>query len=90
VKKRKLSIFKALLYNINKAIEANNLKEWPLEEIVLTQFYKFLLLFSKVVADWHPLHWPGIDHEVHLIDDVTPSWGPLYSISNAELVDQKE
>jgi len=51
VRKGKLTIFKASRYDIYKAIQVKDLKECPLEEIVLTQYDKFLPLFSKVLAD---------------------------------------
>jgi len=38
VKKGKLKVFKASLYDIYKAIEANDLKERPLDEIVPEQY----------------------------------------------------
>jgi len=90
VKKGKLTLFKASLYDINKAIEAKDLKERPLEEIVPKQYHEFLPLFNKVLADRLPPHRPGIDHEVRLKDGETPTWGPLYSMSRAELIILKE
>jgi hypothetical protein len=73
VKKGGFRMFKASLYNINKAIEAKDLKECPLEEIVPEQYDEFLPLFNKVLADWLPSHGPGIDHEVCLKDGETPT-----------------
>jgi hypothetical protein len=90
VKNGKLTVFKASLYDINKAIEAKDLKECPLEEIVPEQYYEFLPLFNKVLAERLPPHRPGIDHEVRLKDGETPTWGLLYSMSRAELVVFKE
>jgi len=46
VKKGKLKIFKASLYDINKAIEAKDLKQHPLEEIIPNQYHEFLPVFS--------------------------------------------
>jgi hypothetical protein len=86
VKKGKLAIFKASLYDINKAIEAKDLNERPLEEIVPEQYHEFLPLFSKVLADTLPTHGHGIDHEVRLKEGETPPWRPLYSMLRAELV----
>jgi hypothetical protein len=57
-----------------------------LEEIVPKQYHEFLPLFSKVLADRIPPQRPGNDHEVHLKEGETPTWGPLYSMSRAELV----
>jgi hypothetical protein len=90
VKKGKLTIFKASLYDINKAIEAKDLKERPLEEIIPKQYHEFLPLFSKVLADRLPPHRPGIHYKVRLKEEETQTWGPLYSMSRAELVVMKE
>jgi len=90
VRKGRLTVFKALLYDINKTIEAKDLKECPLEEIVPEQYHEFLPLFNKVLADRLPPHRPGSDHEVRLKDGETPTWGPLYSMSRAELIVLKQ
>jgi len=90
VKKGKLKVFKASLYDINKAIEAKDLKERPLKEIVPEQYHEFLPLFSKILADRLPPHRPGIDREVRLKEGETPRWGPLYSMLRTELVVLKE
>jgi len=81
VTKGRLTVCKALLYNIYKAIEAKDLKECPLEEIVPEQYHEFLPLCNKVLADRLPLHRPGIDYEVRLKEGETPTWGPLYLMS---------
>jgi len=86
VRKSKIKVFRASLYDINKAIEAKDLKELPLTEIVPVQYHEFLPLFNTVLADRLPLHQPGVDHEVRLKEGETPTWGPLYSMSRAELV----
>ena len=62
VRRGKLMVFKASLYDINKAIEAENLRERPLEEIVPKQYHEFLPLLNKVSADQLPPHRPGINH----------------------------
>jgi len=51
IKTRKLPIFKASLYDINKEIEVKNLKERPLEEAIPEQYHEFVPLISKVLAD---------------------------------------
>jgi hypothetical protein len=86
----KFTIFKASLYDINKAIEAKDLKEKPLEEIIPKQYHEFLPLFSKVLADRLPPHQPNIDHEVRLRQGETPSWGPLSKMSREKLLVVKE
>jgi hypothetical protein len=90
VKKGRLTMFKASLYDINQAIEAKHLKERRLEEIVPEQHHGFLPQCNQVVVDGLPPHRPGIVHEVRLKDGVTPTWGPLYSMSRAALVVLKE
>jgi len=62
VKKGKVTVFKASLYDINKAMEAKDLNERPLEELVLKQYHEFLPLYNKVFADRLPPHQPGIHH----------------------------
>jgi hypothetical protein len=89
-KQGRLTIFKASIYDINKAIEAKDLKEKPLEEVIPEQYHEFLPLFSKVLADRLPPHRPNIDHEVRLKEGETPSWGPLYKMSREELLVMKE
>jgi hypothetical protein len=64
VKKGKLKVFKASLYDINKAIETKDLEERPLEEVVPEQYHEFLPLFNTVVTDMLPPHRPGIEHGV--------------------------
>jgi len=86
VNKEKLTGFKVSLQDLNKAIDAKDLKERPLEEVVHKQYYKFLPVFNKVLADRLPPHPPGIDHEVRLKQGETSISGPLYSMSRAELV----
>jgi len=47
-------------------------------------------LFNKDLADPLPPHGPGNHHEVHLKEGEKPTWGPLYSMSGAELGTCKE
>jgi hypothetical protein len=68
VQKGRITVCKASLYDINKAIEGKDLKERPLEEIVPKQYHEFLPLCNKVLAERLVPHRPGIDHEVRLKD----------------------
>lgn len=52
VKEEMLTIFNALLYDINKAIPTTNLKEQPLDEATPMHYCKFLPLFNTVLANW--------------------------------------
>jgi len=90
VMKGKLKVFKASLYDIKKAMEPKVLKERPLEGIVPIQYHEFLPLFNKVLADRRPPHRPGVDRDVRLTEGEIPTWGPLYSMSRAELVVLKQ
>jgi hypothetical protein len=63
-----LTIFKASLYDMNKAIEPKELNIQPVEEIVSELYHEFLPLCSKVLADLFPPHRLGIAYEVHLRD----------------------
>jgi hypothetical protein len=77
VKRGKPAVFKPSLYDINKAIEAKDLKEIPLEEVIPKRYHEFLPLFSKLLPDRLPPHRPNIDHEIRLKEGEVPSWGPL-------------
>jgi hypothetical protein len=46
VSKGRFAVLKASLYEINKAIEAKDLNEQPLEEILPEQYHEFLPLFE--------------------------------------------
>lgn len=48
VKQKKLIIYKASSYDINKAIEANDLTEKPLEEVIWMQYHEFIRLVNQV------------------------------------------
>jgi len=61
-------VFKTSLYDNNQAIEAQDHKKHPLEEIALEQHHEFLPQFGKVLADRLPPHRAGIEHEVSLKD----------------------
>jgi hypothetical protein len=90
VQRGKLTIFKASLHDINRAIEAKDLKEKPLQEVIPQQYQEFLPLFSKGLADRLPPLRPNIDHEVRLREREVPSRGPLYKMLRDELVVMKE
>jgi len=86
VQKGRPTVFNASLYDINNAMEAKDLKKHPLEGTGPEQHHEFYPTFNKIQPDRLPPHRPGIDHEARLKDGVTPTWGPLYSLSTAELV----
>jgi len=99
VQKRKLKLFTASVYDINKTIEAKDVKERPLEEIVPRQYHEFLPVFNTGLSDGHPPHLLGIDHEVHLnqrqntnpgtsVRDVKGNTGSSQAMVRGEYVDR--
>lgn len=64
MRKERLSVIKASLYDLNKAIDGKDLKVQLLEEIVPEQYHEFFLQFNKVIANSLTPHRPGIDYEV--------------------------
>jgi len=73
VQKGNLKVSKASLYDINKAIQANELKERLLEEIVPEQYHEFLPPFNKVLDNLLSPHRPGIDLQVRLKQGEMPT-----------------
>jgi len=90
VKRGNLTIFKASLSDTNKASEAKDIQERPLEEVIPNQYHALLPMFSMVLADRLPPHRPNVDHEVRLKEGETPSWWPIYMLCREELVFMKE
>jgi hypothetical protein len=64
VKRGRFAVCRASLYDIHKAIEAKDLQEQPLEEVIPKQYHEVLPVFSKVLGDKLRPHRPNIDHEV--------------------------
>lgn len=71
----RLTMFRASLYDMNEAIEAKDLKERRLKEVIPKQYHQFPPCFSKILVDRLPLHRPGIDHEVRVNEGATLTWG---------------
>jgi len=86
VNKGKFKVFKASLNNINEAIQAQDLKERPLEEIIPKQYHEFIPLLNNVLASRLPPHRPGIDHKVRLKEGEKQTCGPIDSMSRAQFV----
>jgi len=61
-----LTVFIASLCDIDKAIEAKNLNEYPLEEIVPELYSEFLPLCSEALVDQLLPHQHGINYAVCL------------------------
>jgi hypothetical protein len=85
-KNGKLTLFKPSQYVINNTSMAKDLKERHRREVVSIQYHEFLPLLSKIVADRFPPHWPGTDQEAHFKEGESHKWGPVNSMSRAELV----
>ena len=73
------TINKLLDDTLDPEVELNNLRK-----IVPPEFHEFLPLFTKREADKLPPH-RYVDHAIDLLPDTKPSFGPLYSMSEAEL-----
>jgi len=86
----KLTIFIASLNDINPGFLWKDLKIRPIEEIVPEQYHEFFPLFNQVWSDRWPPHRLCIVHAECLTDEETPTCGPLYSMSSAQLVILKE
>jgi len=86
----KVTIFEASIYNINMTVNSKDLKEQPMEKILPKQYPESFRLLSKVMTHRLATHHPGILHEIQSTDGKLPSWGPLHSMSNAELIVLKE
>jgi hypothetical protein len=78
VKQGKLPSLKSLGCDISTAVEPEDPKEHPVEEIIPQQYHEFLLLVSQVLADQLLPDRPGIDYKLRLMQAETPSWAPLY------------
>jgi len=86
VNTKRLTVFKAFLYDINKSIEAKSYKERPLEEVVQKQCQEFLPLYNNILEDCITPYRLGINHEVRLKKGKPATRSPLYLMSRAELV----
>jgi hypothetical protein len=90
IKPGRLTVFKASVNDSNDTIEAKDFIGCPMQDIIPGQSHEFLPLFRQILADNLPPHRLGIEHKVCLKEGDTSSWGPLYSMSRAELVVLKD
>jgi len=89
-KKGRLMVYTSSLYEINQAIEPQDLEEWPFEESSPEQYNEFLPPFTKVVADHLPPHQPGINYQVWFKQGKKLTSWPLYSMLRKQLVVLRE
>ena len=59
-------------------------EEEKIKRLLLKEYYDFIQLFKKAVADVLPLHWK-YDHKITLEEGFTPPFGPIYLLSIPEL-----
>ena len=82
-KDSRFQIFSVTLQDINIALtpkkHINQATKLP------SKYHDFLDVFSQKDADVLPKHRPGYDHTIELMEDKTPMWGLLYSMSADEL-----
>ena len=60
------------------------MEEEKIKRLLLIEYYDFVPLFKKAVADILPLH-QKYDHKITLEEGFTPPFGPIYSLSISEL-----
>ena len=72
--------FAMSLYDIHQALRDSESDERAMADTVPPEYHESLPLFRKVNADQLPLHCP-YDHQIELREGLTPSFGPLYSLS---------
>ena len=82
-------IFAVSLADIKKALKPKKRSD-PKEKLPL-YYYKFLDAFNRQRADQLPPHCPGVNHTIEILKDKHSwerelPWGPLYSISQEELI----
>ena len=66
------------------------LEEHEVRQVVPEKYHDFLPLFLDDSERQLPPHRPHIDHEINLVPDFVPPYGPLYTMSQNELKAQKE
>jgi hypothetical protein len=88
-KKEKLKVYIVTIYEINKALEKNDLQVIPLDQLMPKEYYESLPLFDKMITESCPSNWP-YDHRITLQEGFTPPLGPIYNLSREELQVLKE
>jgi hypothetical protein len=88
-KKEKLKVYVVILYEINKALEIQDLQEKSLEQSIPKEYHKFLLHFDIVIAGRLRPHRP-YDHKITLQEEFTPLFRTICSPSREQLQVFKE
>jgi hypothetical protein len=68
--KETFEIYAVMLYEINKALEINDLQERSLKEVISKEYHIFQPLFGKVVLEILPPHRP-YNHKIELQEEFT-------------------
>ena len=79
---KNMEIFSISIRDIEKALAPKSTTD-PAKKLP-TEYHDFLDVFSRADSDILPPHRP-YDHKIPLMDEKTPPWGPLYSMSQDEL-----
>jgi hypothetical protein len=80
--------FTLSLYEIKTALAKEDNKKPDIHTIVLPEYHDYFKIFEKANADKLALHCPS-DYTSLLMDGFKPPFGPLYSLSYAELEELK-
>ena len=79
---KNMEIFSILIRDIEKALAPKSTTD-PAKKLP-TKYHDFLNVFSRADSDILPPH-RLYDHKIPLMEEKTPPWGPLYSMSQDEL-----
>ena len=79
---KNMEIFSILIYNIEKTLAPKSTTD-PTKKLPI-KYHDFLNIFPWADSDILPSHRP-YDHKIPLMEEKTPPWGLLYSMSQDEL-----
>ena len=79
---KNMEIFSISIRDIEKVLAPKSTTD--LAKKLLTEYHDFLNVFSQADSDILPSHHP-YDYKIPLMEEKTPPWGPLYSMSQDEL-----
>ena len=83
-KRKDHEVFTVSLRDVEKALSDKPVID-P-STVLPKHYHEFLPLFDKSAADKLPPHRPGSDHEINLLPGTQPPAGPLYGMSQNELL----
>ena len=79
---KNMEIFSISIYNIEKVLAPKSITD-PAKKLLI-EYHDFLNVFSRANSDILSPHRP-YDYKISLMEEKTPLWGLLYSMSQDEL-----